>query len=99
MAAFPWSQQATRRMTSSPVELQACLERAFPGQVSAGPGWLAVTTTEAALRFDVAVGEPLRLGAFALPTLAVTVRPLAGSAEAVAALLLRVDRASQRGGG
>lgn len=99
MASLPWSKQETRQMTATVAEFRRSLETGFPGQVESGPNWIKVSGKGAVLRFVHRVGEPLRIGGLALPTLQVTVHPLSGDEEAVATLLRAVDRATQRGGG
>lgn len=86
-------------MTATPGEFVTSLNSAFPGAVEAGADWAEVRREATRLRFDFAVGEPLRIGSLALPRMAVTISQLAGDAAAGERLLAEVDRATQRGGG
>lgn len=99
MASLPWSGLNTRQMTTTVAEFRRSLETAFPGQVESGPNWIKVSEGGAVLRFVHRAGDDLRLGGLSLPTLQVTIQPLAGDEETVATLLRAVDRATQRGGG
>ena len=86
-------------MTSTPGEFVASLTAAFPAAVEADRNWLVVTHGEARVRFDFQVGNSWRIGSLVLPNLQVNITVLGGQADAVAALLERADRATQRGGG
>lgn len=86
-------------MTSTPGEFVGSLSAAFPAAVEAGTNWLVVTHGEARVRFDYQVGHSWRIGSLELPSLLVNIIVLDGNSDAVAALVDRVDRATQRGGG
>lgn len=86
-------------MTATPGEFVTSLNSAFPGAVEAGADWAEVRRDAVCLRFDFAVGEPLRIGSLALPRMEVTISVQAGDAAAAECLLAAVDRATQRGGG
>lgn len=86
-------------MTATPAEFVTSLGGAFPGAVAAGADWAEVRRDAVCLRFDFAVGEPLRIGSLALPRMEVAISVLAGDAAAAECLLAEVDRATQRGGG
>jgi hypothetical protein len=86
-------------MTATPGEFVASLTAAFPAAVEAGRDWLVVTHGQARVRFDFQVGSCWRIGSLELPSLQVNITVLEGRADAVAALIERADRATQRGGG
>lgn len=86
-------------MTSTPGEFVGSLTAAFPAAVEPGQNWLTVTHGEARVRFDFRVGNSWRIGSLELPSLLVNITVLDGQADAVAVLLDRADRATQRGGG
>jgi hypothetical protein len=86
-------------MTSTPGEFVGSLLAAFPGAVEANQNCLTVTYGGARLQFDFQVGQSWRIGSLQLPSLLVNITVLDGDEAAVAGLLDRVDRATQRGGG
>lgn len=86
-------------MTSTPGEFAGSLLAAFPGAVKAEQDRLTVIHREARVQFDYQVGKSWRIGSLQLPSLLVNIVVLDGDDDAVAGLLDRVDRATQRGGG
>ena len=72
---------------------------ALGAAVSADGDGLLVSEGEVRLRFALSSVEAARVGALQLSTLRVEISVLQGSAEAASALLARIDRATQRGGG
>lgn len=86
-------------MTSTPEEFVGSLLAAFPGTVESAQDCLIVTYSQARVQFDFQVGKSWRIGSLQLPSLLVNITVLGGVEDAVAALLDRVDRATQRGGG
>lgn len=60
---------------------------------------IEVAAPAARIRLTISGLAPASYGALQLERFSVDVTPLEGTAEAVAALLERVDRATQRGGG
>ena len=86
-------------MSSTPAEFRRAMCNALGAAVSAEADGLLVTDGEVCLRFTLSSVDAQRIGALQLNTLRVEIAVLQGSAEAVAALLARIDRATQRGGG
>ena len=97
--AFPWSDQRQRTMTSTPEEFVGSLTAAFPAALETAPNALIVSHGTARVRFDYQVAPSWRIGSLQLPSLLVGITVLDGAQEAVEALIERVDRATQRGGG
>ena len=73
--------------------------RRFGDAVSEDGAGLLVTDGEIRLHFALSSEKPLRIGALQLSTLRVEVTVHQGGEQAASALLDRVDRATQRGGG
>ncbi|MGL1834630.1 hypothetical protein ACKVEX_13615 [Rhodocyclaceae bacterium SMB388] len=103
MTAFingPVPEHFEREVAASPAEFERDLRKAWPAGVTSGEGGV-FRLGEAALALTIRV-EPKgerRLGLLALPLLQVQY-DFAGGDEAMRrALLLRLDRAMQRGGG
>lgn len=96
---LPWSRTATRQMAIGVEEFIRAVDAAFPGTVVRGGAALTVSDAKASLRIAYSEGAPQRLGALQLPSLLVQISVLAGDAQSAAALLARLDRATQRGGG
>lgn len=86
-------------MTSTPEEFAGSLAAAFPAGVESGQNYLTVTHGTASVRFDYQVGASWRIGSLELPSLELRITVLEGDETAVEALIGRVDRATQRGGG
>lgn len=72
---------------------------ALGAAVSEDGDGLLVGEGEVRLRFALSSTEAQCVGALQLNTLRVEISVLQGGAEAVSALLARIDRATQRGGG
>lgn len=96
---FPWSGHSRRTMTGAPAEFLRALKGGFGAAVVTGAAHAEVEAGGARLRFDLEPLPPARHGALQLERFAVEVSVLSGSPEAASALLARVDRATQRGGG
>lgn len=88
-----------REVAASVAEFAHGLDLAFPGALSGGPLRYVVVLSEAAMQIDLEPQADRRIAALALPCLAVRIRFTAGSPAACAAMLDRMDRAMQRGGG
>jgi len=86
-------------MTSTPEEFAGSLAAAFPAAVESGQNCLTVTQGAASVRFDYQIGPSWRIGSLELPSLLLGITVLEGEQAAVEALIDRVDRATQRGGG
>lgn len=86
-------------MTSTPEEFAGSLAAAFPAAVETGQNCLTVTHGAARVRFDYQIAPSWRIGSLELPSLLLDITVQEGDSEAVAALIDRVDRATQRGGG
>jgi hypothetical protein len=88
-----------RLMSSTPDEFRRALSTAFGDAVTADAAGLLLTEGGIRLHFALSSEEPLRVGALRLCTLRVEVTVRQGDEQAASALLDRVDRATQRGGG
>jgi hypothetical protein len=86
-------------MTSAPEEFVGSLTAAFPDAVQFASNCLIVSHGMARVRFDYQVAPSWRIGSLQLPSLLVNITVLEGDPDAVEALIDRVDRATQRGGG
>lgn len=86
-------------MTATPAEFIGSLQAAFPAAVEAAANCLIVTHGPARVRFDYQVAPSWRIGSLQLPCLQVGITVEDGEPDAVAALVERADRATQRGGG
>jgi ribosomal protein S3 len=86
-------------MSSTPGEFRRAMFHALGDAVSADGDGLLVSEGEVRLRFALSSVEAARVGALQLNNLRVDISVLQGSAEAASALLARIDRATQRGGG
>lgn len=86
-------------MTATPEEFAGSLTAAFPSALQSAPDCLIVTHGRARVRFDYQVAPSWRIGSLQLPRLQVGITVVDGDPEAVAALVERADRATQRGGG
>ena len=86
-------------MTGSPEAFRQTLCAAFGPMVRIDAATIEVAAPAARIRLTIAGLAPASFGALQLERFSVEVSPLEGSPEAVAALLERVDRATQRGGG
>jgi hypothetical protein len=72
---------------------------AFADAVSEDDAGLLVADGEVRLHFALKSEKPQRIGALQLNVLRVEITVRQGTGEAASALLARVDRATQRGGG
>ena len=88
-----------RLMSSTPDEFRRALFTAFGDAVTEDGAGLLVTDGEIRLHFALSSEKPLRIGALQLCTLRVEITVRQGDEQAASALLDRVNRATQRGGG
>lgn len=97
----PSSLESFERETgASAQEFERSLQAALPGGVaSLGAGRYRVCEGDVCLEITAEPQAPRRIGLFALPVLATRYHFVAGSLPARAALIARLDRAMQRGGG
>ncbi|PKO86890.1 MAG: hypothetical protein CVU18_12685 [Betaproteobacteria bacterium HGW-Betaproteobacteria-12] len=86
-------------MTATPAEFVGSLTAVFPAAVESSANCLIVTHGQARVRFDYQVAPSWRIGSLQLPRLQVGITVVDGEPDAVAALIERADRATQRGGG
>jgi hypothetical protein len=86
-------------MSSTPGEFRRALFTAFGDAVSEDGCGLLVTDGGVRLHFALRSENPQRVGALQLCTLRVEITVRQGDEAAASALLDRVDRATQRGGG
>lgn len=86
-------------MSSTPAEFQRALNLVFGDAVSEAPGGLLLIEGGVRLHFALQSEKALKIGALQLASLRVEISVLEGDAAAAKQLLLRVDRATQRGGG
>ena len=86
-------------MTGSPEAFRQSLRAAFGALVHCGGDAIEVASPAARIRLTIARLAPASFGALQLERFSVEISPREGTPEAVAALLERVDRATQRGGG
>lgn len=91
---------APREIWTSAREFTRGVRLAFPGQVSEGPGTLAIEDRSGtAMCIALAVENPVRVASFDLPVLRVTIRFTAGTPAQQLQMLHTLDRAMHRGGG
>ncbi|MBT0961170.1 hypothetical protein [Denitromonas iodatirespirans] len=96
----PSLDEFSREVGASAQEFERSLHAALPGGVeSLGNGSFRVSSGDVCLEITAAPQAPRRIGLFALPVLQTHFRFLSGAREARAALIARLDRAMQRGGG
>jgi hypothetical protein len=88
-----------RLMSSTPGEFRRAMFAAFGDAVTADAAGLLVTEGGIRLHFALTSENPQTVGALQLCTLRVEITVLQGDESAASALLDRVDRATQRGGG
>jgi hypothetical protein len=86
-------------MSSTPGEFRRALFTAFGDAVSEDGDGLLVAENDVRLQFALSSENPQRVGALQLCTLRVEITVRQGDESAASALLDRVDRATQRGGG
>lgn len=86
-------------MSSTPGEFRRAMFTALGAAVSEDGADLVVDEGGVRLRFALRSEEAQRIGALQLNALRVEISVLQGGADAVSALLARIDRATQRGGG
>lgn len=102
MAAFPPSSLETfaREVGASTDEFARSLHAAHPGAIeTTAPNTYRLTDGDVVLEVAAHPLPARRLGLFKLPVLDVRYRFLAGDNTRRAALIARLDRAMQRGGG
>lgn len=92
-------QEIERDVAATPEEFRRGLEFAFPGRVSEMPDGFAVSGAAAAMRIHLAPLPPRVIALLRLPRLHVRIVFGGEDAAEQAALLERMDRAMQRGGG
>jgi hypothetical protein len=91
---------APREVWTSAQEFTRGVRLAFPGQVSEGPGMLAIEDgAGAAMSIVYAVENPVRVASISLPVLRVAIRFSAGTSAQQLQMLRTLDRAMHRGGG
>ena len=88
-----------REVWATPAEFRHGLDLAFPGRVNECGGILHVADGDAAMEIALEVLSPRRIALLNLPRMKVSLRMTAGAAPQRAAMLTRMDRAMQRGGG
>jgi hypothetical protein len=86
-------------MSSTPGEFRRAMFAAFGDAVTEDGAGLLVAENDVRLHFALRSEKPLRVGTLQLCTLRVEITVLQGDESAASALLDRVDRATQRGGG
>jgi len=86
-------------MSSTPGEFRRALFTAFGDAVSEDGDGLLVAENDVRLHFALSSENPQRVGALQLCSLRVEITVRRGDEAAASALLDRVDRATQRGGG
>ena len=102
MAAFrpPSLEAFTREVGASADEFSRSLHAAHPGAVDTiSPNSYRLVEGDVVLEVTAQPLAPRRLGQFALPVLDVQFRFVSGDNAGRAALIARIDRAMQRGGG
>jgi hypothetical protein len=88
-----------REMSASRKEFLHGLKLAFPHGVEEAGALLKVGDGETAMEIELAALPDLAIALLRLPRIRVSIRFTAGSREQQAAMLARMDRAMQRGGG
>jgi len=88
-----------RLMTGSAAEFIRTLQTAFGSAVDVADHRVTVSIDGVSLIFSLTPAPPLRLGLLELARQTVEIAVGAGSEAAVAELLAKIDRATQRGGG
>lgn len=86
-------------MSSTPEEFCRALRQAFASAVSDDGDGVVLAIADVRLHFALKSLPARRIGALQLARLQVDISVQAGSLAAAEALLARVDRATQRGGG
>jgi hypothetical protein len=99
-AGGPLPEPLERVLSATPAQFERDLRAAWPAaQGSAEEGWLGVEHDGVRLEIAFEAAGLRRLGALALPQLRVRYRFSGGDEAAGRALLQRLDRAMQKGGG
>jgi hypothetical protein len=88
-----------REISANPDEFRRGLLLAFPGKVTGQGNTLNIAASKAAMEISLTVGPTRTIANLRLPTLFVSIRFTAGSAEAQQSMLAQMDRAMHRGGG
>ncbi len=86
-------------MNCTPAEFRRALALAFGDAVNEDETGLLLTTDDAVLHFALSGEAPLKIGAMSISMLRVEISIRRGDEIAARKLLVRVDRATQRGGG
>lgn len=97
--SVPMLELLEREMSITPSEFVRSLNDAFPGAVAQSPQALHVSFSMAAMEIELQPGPPRTIALLSLPTIRVRIRFTAGDAGQRAAMLERMDRYMQRGGG
>ena len=88
-----------REMNSTPAEFRRALVQAFGDAVADDVSGLVLSADDVVLHYVLTPGTSHTVGAIRIPLLRVEISVRQGDGASVAALLARVDRATQRGGG
>jgi hypothetical protein len=88
-----------REVWATRAEFRHGLALAFPDSVSESGGALRVVDRQAAMTVALTELPPRRIALLNMPRLQVLIRMTAGTPDQRRAMLLRMDRAMQRGGG
>jgi hypothetical protein len=88
-----------RLMSSTPGEFRRAMFTAFGDAVTEDAAGMLVTEGEIQLHFALSNENPQSVGALQLCSLRVEITVRQGDEQVASALLDRVDRATQRGGG
>lgn len=88
-----------REVSASPREFLHGLRLAFPAGVDAGGETIRASDGLAAMEIELVPLPDRRIALLRLPTMRVHIRFTVGSPEQQRAMLARMDRAMQRGGG
>jgi len=88
-----------RDMATTEQEFRSALAFAFPQGVTESDGVLLVAHAGAAMEISLAPLPPRVIALLRLPRIEVRIRFTAGTTEQQQAMLTRMDRAMQRGGG
>jgi len=88
-----------REVWTTPAEFRRALAMAFPGRVADRAGRLCVEDGQAAMEVSLQPLPPHDIALLRMPRLKVSLRGTAGTPDQFKAMVARMDRAMQRGGG
>lgn len=88
-----------REVWATPAEFHHGLKLAFPGRVVERKGLLCADDGTAAMEINLEILPPQTIALLELPRMKVSIRMTAGTPDQRHAMLARMDRAMQRGGG